>query len=92
MASAYGARALGVVLTGMGQDGLNGARRCVGAGSRVIVQDEETSVVWGMPGLIAKAGLADRVLPLQEIAGENWSGGRPHTGTPVGAQSLRPSV
>jgi two-component system chemotaxis response regulator CheB len=66
----FGARALGVVLTGMGQDGLRGSEHLVGAGGHVIVQDEETSVVWGMPGMVSRAGLADRELPLPEIAGE----------------------
>jgi two-component system, chemotaxis family, protein-glutamate methylesterase/glutaminase len=70
VASVFGPRALGVVLTGMGQDGLKGCEALVRAGSRVIVQDEDTSVVWGMPGLVAKAGLADRILPLSEIGFE----------------------
>jgi two-component system, chemotaxis family, protein-glutamate methylesterase/glutaminase len=58
---------LAVVLTGMGQDGLIGARLLTAAGCRVIVQDEATSAVWGMPGAIAKAGLAQRVLPVDQI-------------------------
>jgi two-component system chemotaxis response regulator CheB len=66
----YGAHTLGLVLTGMGQDGLRGAEDIRAAGGHVLVQDEATSVVWGMPGFVAKAQLADRVLPLQEIAGE----------------------
>jgi two-component system chemotaxis response regulator CheB len=68
--SAYGARVLAVVLTGMGQDGLRGCELVKEAGGQVIVQDEATSVVWGMPGYVAQAGLADRVLPLDQIAGE----------------------
>ena len=60
---------LGVVLTGMGQDGLNGARDLVNEGAEVIVQDEATSVVWGMPGFVHRAGLATETLPLPEIAG-----------------------
>ncbi len=60
---------LGVVLTGMGQDGLNGARDLVNEGAEVIVQDEATSVVWGMPGFVHRAGLAAETLPLPEIAG-----------------------
>ncbi|MEZ5410339.1 MAG: chemotaxis-specific protein-glutamate methyltransferase CheB [Acidimicrobiales bacterium] len=60
---------LGVVLTGMGQDGLNGARDLVNEGADVIVQDEATSVVWGMPGFVHRAGLATETLPLPEIAG-----------------------
>jgi two-component system, chemotaxis family, protein-glutamate methylesterase/glutaminase len=68
VASVYGDRALGVVLTGMGHDGLAGARWLVEAGSHVIVQDEASSVVWGMPGAVAAAGLADAVLPLDDVA------------------------
>lgn len=64
---AYGGRVLAVVLTGMGQDGLRGCDRLRAAGAQVIVQDEATSVVWGMPGAVAGAGLAHRVLPLREI-------------------------
>jgi two-component system chemotaxis response regulator CheB len=68
VAAAYGDRALGVVLTGMGEDGLAGSRALRHAGSRVIAQDAATSLVWGMPGSVARAGLADRVLPLGRIA------------------------
>ena len=67
---AYGARALGLVLTGMGQDGLKGCEDITTAGGRVLVQDEATSVVWEMGGLVARAGLADAVLPLDAIAAE----------------------
>jgi two-component system chemotaxis response regulator CheB len=70
IAGAYGARALVLMLTGMGQDGVKGCEEITAAGGRVIVQDESTSVVWEMPGLVAKAGLADAVLPLGELAGE----------------------
>ena len=66
----YGDRALAVVLTGMGQDGLKGCEMLRGAGARICVQDEASSVVWGMPGFVAKAGLADKILPLDQIAGE----------------------
>jgi two-component system chemotaxis response regulator CheB len=59
---------LGVVLTGMGSDGRAGAGEIRTAGGRVIVQDQATSVVWGMPGAIASAGLADEILPLDRIA------------------------
>lgn len=68
-ASVWGGRALAVVLTGMGQDGMLGAKTLHDAGARVLVQDEETSVVWGMPGAVAQAGLADEVLPLDQVAG-----------------------
>jgi len=67
-ASIWGAGTLGVVLTGMGQDGLAGARVIAESGGDVIAQDEATSVVWGMPGAVAKAGIASQVLPLGEIA------------------------
>jgi two-component system chemotaxis response regulator CheB len=70
VAGAYGARALALMLTGMGQDGVRGCEDITAAGGRVIVQDEPTSVVWEMPGLVARAGLADAVLPLGELAGE----------------------
>jgi two-component system, chemotaxis family, protein-glutamate methylesterase/glutaminase len=59
---------LGVVLTGMGQDGLIGSRAIVEAGGRVLVQDEATCVVWGMPKAVEQAGLADEVLPLGDLA------------------------
>jgi two-component system chemotaxis response regulator CheB len=67
-ASVYGGAILTVVLTGMGQDGKRGCEPLVAAGARVIVQDEATSVVWGMPGAVAEAGLADSVLPIGNIA------------------------
>jgi two-component system, chemotaxis family, protein-glutamate methylesterase/glutaminase len=69
-ASVYGARTLGVILTGMGQDGLRGCELLRAQGGRVYVQDEASSVVWGMPGFVARSGLADKILPLQEIASE----------------------
>ncbi|KRC59701.1 MULTISPECIES: protein-glutamate methylesterase/protein-glutamine glutaminase [unclassified Nocardioides] len=64
----YGGSALATVLTGMGQDGLAGARQLAAAGARILVQDEDSSVVWGMPGAVAGAGLADDVLPLDALA------------------------
>lgn len=67
---AYGARTLAVVLTGMGQDGLNGCACIRDVGGQVLAQDEASSVVWGMPGAVVHAGLAHRVLPLAEIAHE----------------------
>lgn len=66
--AAFGGELLGVVLTGMGSDGKVGAQALVDAGGTVIVQDEPTSVVWGMPGSVATAGLAHAVLPVAEIA------------------------
>jgi two-component system chemotaxis response regulator CheB len=70
VAKAYGASSLSVILTGMGQDGLRGCEALCEAGGQVLAQDEASSVVWGMPGHVARAGLADRVLPLSLIADE----------------------
>jgi two-component system chemotaxis response regulator CheB len=68
VADAFGAGALGIVLTGMGADGLAGAKKIVEAGGSVIAQDEATSAVWGMPGEVARAGLASAILPVEGIA------------------------
>jgi two-component system, chemotaxis family, protein-glutamate methylesterase/glutaminase len=70
VAEVFGANTLAVVLTGMGSDGVRGAQLIREAGGQVIVQDEATSVVWGMPGSVAAAGLAEGIFPLNEIAGE----------------------
>jgi two-component system, chemotaxis family, protein-glutamate methylesterase/glutaminase len=67
-AQVWGPAALGLVLTGMGSDGLAGATDIVRAGGNIIGQDEATSVVWGMPGGVAHAGLCSAVLPLEAIA------------------------
>ncbi|WP_066796232.1 chemotaxis-specific protein-glutamate methyltransferase CheB [Sphingomonas soli] len=67
VAEVFGRRALGVVLSGMGRDGCEGAGDMIRAGARVIVQDQTSSVVWGMPGAIANAGRASAVLPPDEI-------------------------
>lgn len=67
VAAVYGPAALAVILTGMGNDGLQGCRQVVNAGGTVLAQDERTSVVWGMPGAVATAGLASAVLPLRDI-------------------------
>jgi two-component system chemotaxis response regulator CheB len=69
-AEIYGGAVLAVVLTGMGQDGLRGVEVLKARGARVFAQDEPTSVVWGMPGAITNAGLADRVLPLNQMVTE----------------------
>jgi two-component system chemotaxis response regulator CheB len=65
---AYGGAALCVVLTGMGQDGLRGARELHEAGGRLLVQSGPTCVIWGMPKVVEEAGLAEAVVPLPELA------------------------
>lgn len=67
VAEIYGASTLGLVLTGMGHDGANGSRSIAAKGGSVIVQDEATSIVWGMPGATAMTGSASAMLPLGEI-------------------------
>jgi len=67
-AAIFGAATLAVVLTGMGSDGLNGAHALSEAGATIVVQDEASSTVWGMPGAIAKAGIANDVLSLDAVA------------------------
>jgi len=66
----WGPSILAVILTGMGSDGARGAADIVAAGGSVIAQDEATSVVWGMPGVAANAGVCSAVLPLDQIAGK----------------------
>jgi two-component system chemotaxis response regulator CheB len=66
----FGGATLAVILTGMGQDGLKGCQLLDAAGAEIIAQDRESSVVWGMPGFVAQAGLADAVLPIDKIAAE----------------------
>ena len=68
-AQVWGARSLALILTGMGSDGANGAA-AIAAGGSVIAQDEETSVVWGMPRAVALAGLCSAVLALWQIPAE----------------------
>ena len=69
-AEVYGPGVLAVMLTGMGQDGLAGCQAVRNAGGQVLVQDEGTSVVWGMPGSVVNAGLADEMLPLKLLGPE----------------------
>lgn len=68
LAQVYGAHVLGVVLTGMGRDGTHGARDVVEAGGNILVQNEASSAVWGMPGSIARAGLAAAILHPRDLA------------------------
>ena len=70
VAEVYRANALAVVMTGMGNDGLKGCEAIRRAGGQILAQDESSSVVWGMPGFVAKAGLADGQIALPQLAGE----------------------
>ena len=70
VARVYGPGVLAVVLTGMGCDGLAGSRLIRDQGGLVLAQDQATSIVWGMPGAVAQAGLAHKVLPLAALAPE----------------------
>jgi two-component system chemotaxis response regulator CheB len=67
-AAHHGSAVIGVVLTGMGADGTEGARCIKAAGGKVIAEHESTSVVYGMPRSVTEAGLADRVVPLPKVA------------------------
>jgi len=67
IAEVFGKRALAVVLSGMGRDGAEGAKRLVEAGAKILVQDRASSVIWGMPGAVANAGHASAVLPPDEL-------------------------
>ena len=68
VAAAYGAGVCAVVMTGMGSDGRKGAEAVVRSGGSVLAQDEASSVVWGMPGAVVEAGLADHIIPLGSLA------------------------
>ena len=72
VAEVYGDRTLAIVLTGMGQDGCRGCEIVKSRGGQVLVQDEASSVVWGMPGAVARAGLADLILPIERIGAETF--------------------
>jgi two-component system, chemotaxis family, protein-glutamate methylesterase/glutaminase len=83
-------RLLAVVLTGMGVDGRDGCRAVKAHGGMVIAQDQASSTVWGMPGAVVAAGLADRVLPLDRIADAitSWAAGA--AGRPAAARPVAP--
>jgi len=91
----YGAGALALVMTGMGADGLNGARAVYDGGGVVFAQDEATSAVWGMPGRVSEAGIASATLPLWGIASalrQRVGAGRPaRPAVMVGAPSVMSS-
>ena len=70
MGEVFAGGVIAVILTGMGQDGLRGTQILKARGATILAQDEATSVVWGMPGAVANAGLADCVLPLGEVVPE----------------------
>jgi two-component system chemotaxis response regulator CheB len=70
LAETFGKDVLSVILTGMGYDGLRGTKALKAAGGYSLVQDQASSVVWGMPGAVAEAGLADGVLPLSDLGAE----------------------
>jgi two-component system chemotaxis response regulator CheB len=69
-AEVYGGGVLAVMLTGMGYDGLKGSQVIAAKGGQIIAQDEATSVVWGMPGAVVQAGLANAVLPIEKMSEE----------------------
>ncbi len=69
VADVYGPNALGVILTGMGHDGLDGLRLMKKKGAVVLAQDQATSVVWGMPAAVVREGLADGVVPIDQMGG-----------------------
>ena len=69
-AAVYGSGVLAVVLTGMGSDGMAGSRIVRGQGGAVLAQDQASSTVWGMPGAVTNAGLAHKVLPLNDVVPE----------------------
>jgi two-component system chemotaxis response regulator CheB len=82
VAKVFGSKTLAVVLTGMGQDGMRGAEHIRAAGGFTLVQDEASSVVWGMPGAVANAGLAEKILPLKELAAEVVARVQPSSSAP----------
>jgi two-component system chemotaxis response regulator CheB len=80
VAGVYGAGAVGVILTGIGEDGAAGLAVLKEAGGLVLAQDEATSIVYGMPGVAASLGIVDWVLPIDQMAGALiavWNGAKP---------------
>lgn len=77
VAQVYGAHTLALMMTGMGHDGLRGCEAIYQKGGQILAQDEASSVVWGMPGFVVQSGLADKVLPLAQLAGELVTRARP---------------
>ena len=81
IADVYGTSAVGIMLSGMGRDGLSGSHRIVQRGGAMLVQDRQSSAVWGMPRAVAEAGLASAVLPpaglarrvSSRISGDSWT-------------------
>jgi len=67
LADVYGPAVVAVVLTGMGRDGMSGAEQLAARGAYILAQDEATSVVWGMPGAVVNAGVANEILPLDLV-------------------------
>lgn len=95
VAQVYAAGTLAVVLTGMGSDGLRGVEVLHASGAHVVVQDEPTSIVWGMPGAVASAGLADRIVPLGNVAAEicqRVTASRASAGTQAGSAKTGAAV
>jgi two-component system chemotaxis response regulator CheB len=70
VAKLYGARSMGIILTGMGADGVEGLRAIREAGGRTLAESEETCVIYGMPKAAAEAGVVDRTVPLPRVADE----------------------
>jgi two-component system chemotaxis response regulator CheB len=92
MAECYGQGTLGIVLTGTGQDGVRGVKRLKTCGATVFAQDQESSVIWGMPGQVVKMGLADQVLPIDQMAAAVLRAVNPNRVQAVAAVSERSTI
>ena len=92
VATVYGAGVLAVILTGMGSDGLIGCRLLRAAGSTVLAQDQASSTIWGMPGAVTTAGLANRVLPLDAIGPEIIRLARGNCASPCASSPTTPTT